>query len=93
MIFIGSSKGLLDLGGPVLTRFETFSQLVFFIFSSKSGPKRGFRPISIPPRVGDIANNCLDLTQIFDPFRLNSIQISASQIPPRSDPILGPFLV
>ena len=79
MIFIGSSKGLLDLGGPILTRFGSFLQLVFFIFSSKSGPKRGSRPISIPPRVGDNVNFRLDLDHIFDQdTRLSSTHLSST---------------
>ena len=79
MIFIGSSKGLLDLGGPIFAGFGSFLQLVFLIFSSKRGPKRGSRPISIHPMVGDNVNFRLDLDHIFDQdTRLSSTQLSST---------------
>ena len=56
MIFIGLYKGLLDLGDPILTRFETFYQPMAPFDPPKSGPKEGSRSISIPPMVGDNAN-------------------------------------
>ena len=73
MIFI-DFQGFWTLGILIWTPFGSFLQLVFFIFSSKSGPKRGSRPISIPPRVGDNVNFRLDLDKIFDPTQLDSAQ-------------------
>ena len=79
MIFIGSSKGLLDLETPILARFETFYQPMASFDPPKSGPKRGSRPISIPPMVGDNVHFRLDLDHIFyQDTRLSSTHLSST---------------